>query len=525
MAEKQLNKILLRLRAVDKTVERLRVNKIDVYPESKGIRFTIICENTIDEQMQAKLLDVLNNSLPTTFLKISLEVKKIKADEELVKREIFDYLKNNCKSVAHSVERDDIRVFIPQISCEKGDLSPVEAEPIIKFFIAVDGEMVSQFESHGTLKEIEGYLGRTFCNDFRGEAVEINRPVDYSILQEKPVQIDYYTYRTVQVSDIVKLDDVIGTNKAIYIDDVRGVMDSVLLCGEILSVRERATAAGKPFYLIEFSDRSGKIVGTYFNKKATEDKIRRLKEGDGIFIQGSVDYYRDRLSLTIKKINYCTFPKDFKPERRASKRAPLEYTHIIPKRMVEYSQEDIFTKRTPPPQCLMGKTFVVFDFETTGTDVMSDMVTEVGAVKVVDGVITEKFGALINPQRKISEKITELTGITNEMVANKPPFSQVCADIYKFFEGAILVAHNIDFDYKFLKRLSEPSEYYYYNEGIDTVTLAREVLPRLSNHKLNTVCEHFGIEFNHHRAEDDCYATAQMFIKLVEMKGKLPETV
>ena len=153
----------------------------------------------------------------------------------------------------------------------------------------------------------------------------------------------------------------------------------------------------------------------------------------------------------------------------------------------------------------------------------ADTVTEIGAVKIVDGRITEKFGSLINPGVKISEKITSLTGIDNAMVADKPRFSQVTGDIYKFFEGAILVAHNIDFDYKFLRRLSGESGYYYYNVGMDTLQFAREIMPTLPNHKLKTVAEKFGIEFNAHRATDDAYATAKMFIKLVEKSGRLPD--
>ncbi len=526
MAGEKLNKLLFRMRSLDECLSRAKFNKVEIYPETKSIRITVICDNTVSDDLRARILDLLNKELPESFKKIALDVKKIKADEELVAREIFAYMKENCKSVAHSVGKEDITVNMP-IMCEKGDESRfcgIEGgNNAIHFTIAVDKDMVAQFESHGTIRDIENYLYKTFCDDFRGSMTAKDTEIDFSILKEKPTHIDYIHYRTIKVSEIVKLDDIIGSDTAVYIDDIRGPMDSVYLCGEILSVRERATSTGKPFYLIEFSDKSGKMVGTYFNKKATEDKIRRLKEGDGIFIQGSIDFYRDRLSLTMKKINYCQFPKDFTPERKHSKTAPPEYTYIFPERLTEYSQRDIFVKETPPPEFMLGKTFVVFDTETTGTEPATDMVTEIGAVKIVDGVITERFGSLINPQVKISEKITELTGIDNAMVADKPIFSQVCADVYKFFEGAILVAHNLDFDYKFLRRLSSDQGYYYYNPGIDTVALAREVLPTLRNHKLNTVAEKFGIEFNHHRAYDDAHATAKMFIKLLEMKGSLPE--
>ncbi len=522
MAGEKLNKLLFRMRSLDACLKRARISKVEIYEETRSIRVTIICDNTVSDDLKASILNLLNLELPESFKRVAVEVRKIKSDKELVSREIFNYLKENCKSVAHSVTKDDIMVNMP-ITCEKDDFCDEEEENhVINFAVACDKDMIGQFESHGTVGELERYLCRCFCDDFRGSLIPKNTEIDFSVLKEKPVQIDYITYRSIKVTEVVKLDDLIGTNTAVYIDDVKSPMDSVYLCGEILSIRERATAAGKPFYLIEFSDRTGKITGTYFNKKSTESKIRALQEGDGIIIQGNLDYFRDRLSLTIKKINYCRFPKDFVPDRKPSRPAPAEYSFIFPKRVTEYKQRDIFTKEAPPPRCMQGKTFVVFDFETTGTDMMNDRVTEIGAVKIVDGVITEVFGSLINPEVKIPEKVTEITGIDDALVVDKPPFSQVSGDIYKFLYGAVLVGHNVEFDHKFLTRLSEPDEYLYYNKTIDTLALARELLPRLHNHKLGTVAEHLGVELVPHRATDDAYATAQVFIKLIEMRGSIP---
>jgi len=521
MADEKLNKLLFRTRSLDDRLARAKFSKVEIYTDTRSVRVTMICDNTVPEELKKNILDVLNRVLPPSFSKIALEVKKIKTDEELVSKEIFSYLKENCKSVAHSVAMGDIKVEIPPESQENEASSRLP----VKFCVTVDKDMAEQFRSHGTIKDIENHLGRSFCDEFRGDMTEKDTETDFSILKEKPVRIDYVTYRSIKVSDVLPLDDLIGTDRAVYIDDVRGEMDSIYLCGEILSVREREAQSGKPYYLIEFSDRTGKITGTYFNKKATENKIRRLKEGDGIIVHGVLENYRDRLSLVIKKINYCRFPQDFTPERKPSRPSPAEYTNAFPERVTEYDQRDIFTKDEPLPACLTGRTFVVFDFETTGTEANTDRVTEIGAVKIENGVITEKFGALINPQMKIPEKVTEITGIDDAMVADKPPFSAFAGDIYKFFEGATLVAHNIEFDYKFLKRLSEESGYYYYNGGIDTVQFAKDTVKGLSNYKLNTVCEHFGIKFLHHRAWADAYATAQMFIELVKIAGKIPESV
>ena len=85
------------------------------------------------------------------------------------------------------------------------------------------------------------------------------------------------------------------------------------------------------------------------------------------------------------------------------------------------------------------------------------------------------------------------------------------------------MAHNADFDVKFMKHHARPFDYYFKNKVVDTVQLAREALPNLSNHKLNTVAEHFNVKFLHHRALSDAYATAQIFIELVKMKKTLPD--
>ena len=95
-------------------------------------------------------------------------------------------------------------------------------------------------------------------------------------------------------------------------------------------------------------------------------------------------------------------------------------------------------------------------------------------------------------------------------------------DFFKFCDGAIIVAQNAQFDMGFVKYYSKPHEYFYNHRVLDTVTIAREMLPKLKNHKLNTLAEHFKIDLIHHRAWNDAYATAKIFIELIKMKKCLP---
>ena len=160
----------------------------------------------------------------------------------------------------------------------------------------------------------------------------------------------------------------------------------------------------------------------------------------------------------------------------------------------------------------------MFDLETTGIDFMNNGITEIGAVKLVNGKIHEQFTTLVKPDYKITEDNVAITGITEEMVKDSPKISAVIPDFMKFIDGAVLVAQNADFDMKFIKRFAGAEEYEVKNQVLDTMVLARENLKQLKHHDLHTLAEHFGIVFHHHRALSDSYATAEIFIELMKMQ-------
>jgi DNA polymerase III epsilon subunit family exonuclease len=167
-----------------------------------------------------------------------------------------------------------------------------------------------------------------------------------------------------------------------------------------------------------------------------------------------------------------------------------------------------------------SKTYVVFDIETTGFSAEKDKITEIGATKIIDGKIVETFGELINPQINIPRHITEITGITNDMVKNKKTISDVLPRFLNFCKGSTLVAHNASFDVRFIKHNAANLGLKFEYEIIDTLALARELLPHLKNHKLQTVANELKIDLlNAHRAKDDATATAKIFLKFVEMQS------
>ncbi len=165
----------------------------------------------------------------------------------------------------------------------------------------------------------------------------------------------------------------------------------------------------------------------------------------------------------------------------------------------------------------LDSTYVVFDLETTGLDKKRDKIIEIGAVKITGGKITDRFSTFVDPQQPIEPKISRLTGIYNETVENSPVEDEILPEFMKFIEGSILVAHNASFDTAFIRRYATEKGYGMDNTVIDTVGLARMLLPTLSNFKLDTVCIELGVSLeNHHRAVHDAEATALCFIEFIK---------
>jgi DNA polymerase III epsilon subunit family exonuclease len=163
--------------------------------------------------------------------------------------------------------------------------------------------------------------------------------------------------------------------------------------------------------------------------------------------------------------------------------------------------------------------FVVFDFETTGARTPPCRVTEIGAYRVRNGQIVDEFHTLVNPEMPIPFFITMLTGISDEMVRHAPKFGDVADEFLKFIGDSVLVAHNAGFDLRFLDyevgRVYE--DYRVGNPSLCTVQLSRRLLPDIDNHKLKTVANYFSVELvNHHRANADAYATAKIFVNLLD---------
>ena len=168
-------------------------------------------------------------------------------------------------------------------------------------------------------------------------------------------------------------------------------------------------------------------------------------------------------------------------------------------------------------QSLKG-TYVVFDLETTGFSSVKDKIIEIGAVKVENGKITDKYSTFVNPKIPIPFRITQLTSITDEMVMESPEIETILPQFLKFVGDAVLVAHNASFDVSFIEENCRQQGIEPDFTSVDTVGLARVLLPTLSKFKLNVVAKALNIsQEHHHRAVDDARVTAEIYVKFIQM--------
>ena len=361
------------------------------------------------------------------------------------------------------------------------------------------------------------------------------------------------------------------TGTPVKIVDTKIPGDSVIVEGNIFNIEPREIKGEKYIVSFDITDKSDSTTVKFFVKRSVFDNELKdkIKKDAYLRVQGEVqfDKYAKEINIMAKAIMTAQAPPprmDTAEEKRVElhlhtqmssmdgvtpvktyiKRA-IDWGHkaiaitdhgvvqAFPDAMnaadksdlkviygVEaYLIDDLGNAVFSPRGQNLDDTYVVFDIETTGLSKEKEMITEIGAVKVADGKIIDRFSTFVNPQRPISAEITKLTGITDDMVKDAPTIENVLPEFLKFCEDTVLVAHNASFDTGFIRIAAERARLgELHHTIVDTLELARALLPELNKHKLDIVCEHLGVTLNgHHRAVNDAEATAEVFIKFLDM--------
>lgn len=489
------------------------ISSIVLESNKKLVTVKLITDKAFTRENKAEAEKIVRAYVPQ-FFNCTLEISKLTPDCEMVKTKILEALNGNFKALSVTMTENDIKVQ----KTERG----------FEYEISV-----MQLLSSGNIcSVVTAYLKKCYCGEFFGKCVQNTKIADDIEVEEEHENIEFEVpVRSFEIADFSFLEGSEKQESAIYLSDLNFESEKVVVCGVIEDIRERnytnSRNQEKLYYSFTINDKTDNLRVTYFTRQKSIDKIKELKVGDSIVCTGKTEVFNGNLRFTANVIDYGSTPENFVPEKRASKPVPKYYSVIKPQPFSDISQTDMFSD-TSIPACLKGKTFVVFDLETTGLNSAPssgnmDKIIEIGAYKVTDGVISESFTTFINPHKKLSDEIINLTGITEEMVANAPTYEEVMPDFFKFCDGSILVGHNIaGFDFKFVDYYCAKLGYMLERKLIDTIPLSQELL-FLSNYKLNTVADKFGITFNHHRAIDDAYVTAKIFIELIKIKKSLPK--
>lgn len=507
------SEIIEAVRASSENFRRAILRSVSVERATRTVKIEIVTDHAFTDGDRAGVERALKPFIPAYF-GYELQIIKLSPDCAMVKRKIFEAVSAEFKALSVTLKEEDVQV-------EKSDGGFDYTVSVMPFM---------QNDS-AICEKITEYLKNNFCGEFFGKCIVSEKTAEDLKVDENGDEIEFeIPVRSFKIEDFKYIEGTRKPTDAVYIADLNFASEEVVICGVIEEIEEREytnkKGIKKPYLSIVISDTTASVHFTYFVRQKSYEKIKKLKVGDSIVCIGSNENFRGSLRFTADTIDYGRYPNGFKPKKRESKPVPMHYHFVKPQPFTDIEQADFFTVSSMP-ECLKENSFVVFDLETTGlnsspTSGNMDKIIEIGAYKIEKGNICESFSTFINPQKKLSDEIIRLTGITEEMIADAPTYEQVMPDFFKFCNGSILVGHNIaGFDFKFVDYYCAKLGYIFDRKIIDTIPLSQELL-FLSNYKLNTVADKFNIVFNHHRAYDDALATAKIFIELIKIKKSLP---
>ncbi|MGO1370813.1 MAG: PolC-type DNA polymerase III [Senegalia sp. (in: firmicutes)] len=352
----------------------------------------------------------------------------------------------------------------------------------------------------------------------------------------------------------------------IPINEINTNSGTATIKGEIFDIQTKDIKNDKKIYMISITDFTSSIqVKIFANKKQQPHIEETLEVGDTYIITGGVMYDTFSRELVMMgkgiKKSFSIKRKDNYEEKRvelhlhtqmsdmdgmtsmddyvkrakewghkaigltdhgvvqgfpeamnASKKYGVKALYGVEGYLVSDSKEIVINAHNQDIDC----EYIVFDIETTGFSPINDGITEIGAVKIKNGEIIDTFSELINPEKKIPEKVIQLTGITEAMVKDKPTVDKILPKFKEFIGEDVLVAHNASFDMGFINKKYKDINITLANPVLDTLQFSRELYSHLKSHKLNRIAKYLNVSLeNHHRAVDDSRATAEILLKMI----------
>ena len=580
-----LEKLEIENSRLERQLKEVQVSKVVYFKEDKIFYMYLTSKDIISHEILDELREELLNKLKY-FKNIRLKIKfngfGRKSEKDIVKaywHNILYILKKICpaiegwkKQIEYMCLDNMLKIKIPkEIFYEKLKKNNIEEvirnvlleELGIDYQVKVEKAVAEKIDKKKLIEKTEREIN------------ELIKEMDLEVVCEE-VEEEGYVIKDEHDENLIYGEDV--NSLVHHIKDLNQKSKTVAVVGEVFNIENKELRNGKILSIMSITDNTSSINCKLFLNDLNKDKVLdRVKEGSYVKIKGDVlyDTYQREITMTISGIRQEERPqrKDtcekgkrvelhahtqmssmdaLCPTKKLVKQAAAwghKAIAITDHGVVQAFPEAMDAGKSNNIKILYGvegylvednlpvvqnandkdlsQTFVVFDLETTGFSNKNDKITEIGAVKVENFKVVDRFSQLINPEKDISYKVQELTGITNDLIKDKPTIEEVLPKFVEFIGDSVLVAHNADFDMGFMQQKCREQNIEFKNNSVDTLTLARTLLPHMKRFRLNLIAKELGIPLlNHHRAVDDAEATAHIFIKFLEMiKKKGGETL
>lgn len=451
---------------------------------------------------------------------VKVKFKKSFLDEPLVKKEVKNYFEEYHKGITPYINIDDI--------------TSVNSGLDVKVEIKLNDDVLSMIDEGAIRQKLIAYLNRRFIASISVEFKENQDKLPENIDAPDILPTSSNAVARYDVNIIKKVFGGDIAPKPEYIKNISKPKTSCILAGKIADIVKKAftikkgkrQGEEKSYFSFNLKDSSGTIECIYFCPKANEKTMDAISENAStmtlLFVGDIQKGLSGRLTYYIKKLSTCSLVEKVQIETVSIDASSLtDHKPVVIPEIIETSEQDsLFTQKAQYNNLIMDNDIVVFDLETTGLDPENCEITEIGAVKIINGQIKERFGSFVRTMRPIPEEVTKLTHITNEMIADAPSLQDVVIDFYNYTRGCVISGYNIiGFDMQFLRKAGNKFGIKFDNQIVDAFIIAKQAGLRVTNYKLGTVAKALGVNLvDAHRAYNDAQATGQVLLELSKLK-------
>ena len=541
----------------DISIDSIKRNK-----NSDEVFFVITSKEDLDTNLKKKIKEIFSKNLEEYKIYIEFKSSSLyKSEDDLICAEIQKYNPSSkiwIEEIEIKKGKNKIEIKLPSEEAyytltKNGFGQYLEEELKVFGSYKIDFDFVKEIVEDDNIESFISQIDEAEEVISAKHELEIKTKAENNIKESKAKKVNSYGKK-----------DIDNTQRLI---DINVNSQKVTVEVDIFNIDSREIKSGNFLVSLSVTDYTSSSLAKIFLKpEKAEEFLESFKKGDHVLITGNVNYDSFSKCETLmiryiekrKKVIRMDYSKEKRTEFRIhskmsqmsgvtsftdfAKRAKLwghDALAIADTNDVQGFPEAMEAGEATGLKILYGtdinfvddkekivtnydsnknyNSYVVFDIETTGLSSRNDKITEIGAVKIVDGTIVDRFSQLVNPEREIPQVVVELTGISNAKVENEPTIEEVIPKFYEFSKDCVLVAHNAKFDISFIRREYANNNLEFSHPILDTLVLARALMTNMKRFNLGTLCKNLGVSLvGAHRAVNDAEATAAMFIKLIE---------